>query len=101
MTAGPREVVSRPQWKRLTRHEIAFLRDLVLRAGASGRVTPAARQRGLLAGLRRRGIIEVWYRQNVDQPSLEGPFVSLTIPGFHLACAFVKQRRSSHALQGP
>jgi hypothetical protein len=80
--------------RRLNRYEIALLR-----AGASGRVTLAARQRGDVKELRRRGVVEVWYRQACDAPSLEGPFFALSIPGYQLACAFIRENRGSgHAV---
>jgi|SRR5947209_14773163 len=89
-----------PHRRRLNRCEIALLRDLALRAGASGRVTLAARQRGDIKELRRRGVVEVWYRQAREAPSLEGPFYGLSIPGYQLACSFLSPRRGSHAVQG-
>lgn len=85
-----------PVRRRLYRYEIAVLRDLAKRAGASGRVSLATRQRRDVVDLWRRGFVEVWYRQSCETPSLRGPFFSLTVTGFHLATAFLSPSKRTH-----
>lgn len=74
--------------ERLNNGQIILLRSLVRRGG--GRAVSIDRwRRRSAATLWRRGLIEIWYRQSPDeQPSLQGPYYSLTMNGFHLASHF-------------
>lgn len=85
---------------RLNRDEISLLRDLARRAGLGGLASLAARQRSHAVGLWRRGVVEVWYRQSCDDPSLRGPFFGLSTRGCYLASMFLSPGRSRRAVQG-
>jgi hypothetical protein len=85
-------------FERLTRSQIIILRSLIQRGGATRAVSIDAWQRKPAAPLWRRGLIEIWYRQSVDN-SLEGPFFGLTIFGARLASNFLPRLGVSGAEQ--
>lgn len=80
--------------RRLTRPEISILKSLATRGASSRAISLPHRHRCHAVPLWRRGIVEVWYRQAPDgQPSLQGPYYSLTISGAMLASQFLPAPR--------
>lgn len=79
---------------RLTGPQIGVLRLLLQRTSGLGRgVTLGVRQRAAVVALWRRGLVECWYRQAPEvSPSLQGPYFTLSLAGFNLACCFVRRR---------
>ncbi len=83
--------------------QIVILRSLFMR-GAAVRPVALERswQREFTPSLTRRGLIEVWYRQPLDDDfALRGPFISLSVAGARLAAALFNRapRRFSGAEQ--
>lgn len=83
-------------WKRLNGREIALLRYLGTMASFCFAVSIGRPLRPVAASLCRRRIVECWYRQVPDcEPSLQGPYFSLTHHGARLARAFLRPRASA------
>jgi hypothetical protein len=60
-----------------------------------GRAVAIARYlQGVAATLWRRDLVEIWYRQVPDeQPSMRGPFYTLSLSGWNLASRFLDDRK--------
>lgn len=79
--------------ERLTHTQVAIMRSLHLRSGGRPVTLDASWQREFAAGLSRRGLVEIWYRQALgDDSALRGPFLTLTIAGARLAAALFSNR---------
>lgn len=75
--------------ERLTNSQIVILRSLARRGGNRAVTLDHSWQRKPALPLWRRGLIEIWYRQTPsEQPSLQGPYFSLTTSGAQLASHF-------------
>jgi len=75
--------------ERLSNSQIVVMRSLLTRSGGRPVALDHGWQRGMVLPLSRRGLIEVWYRQSPgEDPSLRGPYFSLSIAGARLAACF-------------
>jgi hypothetical protein len=88
----------RTQHARLRGGQINLLRFLAVRCAMGGMIVLARWQRAIAISLWRRGLVEVWYRQAVDD-TLQGPFFGLSIAGRRLAFLFTAPR-AKRAAQG-
>jgi hypothetical protein len=79
------------KYRRLTGAQINLLRNLAIRCGLGGLVSVARWQRTIALSLWRRGLVEVWYRQAVED-TLQGPYFGLSVAGRHLALLFTAPR---------
>lgn len=93
-----RSLMPRSHYDRLTRSQVIVMRSLAKRSGSSRAVTIDPWQRKPAIPLWRCGLIEIWYRQTVDN-SLQGPFFGLTIFGAQLASNFFPRLGVSGAEQ--
>lgn len=76
--------------ERLDHRQIAIMESLIKRGGSVRAVSLDRKYRERVVPLWRRGLIEVWYRQNSGGgPSLQGPYYGLTIAGAKLASHFL------------
>ena len=74
---------------RLTNSQIVIMRSLFARGGSAMPISLFSWARRCTLHLWRRGLIEIWYKQALDaNPSLRGPFYSLTIAGARMAQTF-------------
>jgi hypothetical protein len=85
------------RFARLTGGQIALLRNLAVRCGLGGLVSVNRWQRSIALALWRRGLIEIWYRQAVED-TLQGPYFGLSVAGRRLALVFTAPRaaRAAH-----
>jgi hypothetical protein len=86
--------------ERLDNKQIVVMRRLI-QHGATGRgiVLPRWMRRSCIP-LWRRGLVEIWYRQNpVDLPAADGPFFRLTDIGAHVALKFFPAPRGSSGVE--
>lgn len=80
--------------ERLSNLQIVIMRSLFKRGGSATPISLLSWQHRSTLNLWRRGLIEIWYKQAVDaNPSLRGPFYSLTIAGTRLAQDFFYTRK--------
>ena len=79
---------------RLNNREIVILRALIKRGAQSRPVSLKKWKRKFVVNLWRRGLVEIWFRQSVDNGST-GPFYALTIFGASLASQFFPAPRGS------
>ena len=86
------------RYERLSGNQITLLRNLAIRCGLGGTVHLPRWQRRNAVALWRRGLVEIWYRQAVED-TLQGPYFGLSIVGRRLALLFTAPR-ASRAAQG-
>jgi hypothetical protein len=72
---------------KLTQAEIDALLFLAKRCGMTGRITLTMQQRRRTIPLWRRGLVEIWWKRLPGDRRQRGPFFSLSVDGFQLACA--------------
>jgi hypothetical protein len=77
----------------LSRFQIVVMRWLAQRGAGHGPISLEAKYREPTLSLARRGIIEIWYRQQPgEHPSLRGPYYRLTIVGAQIAQKFLERK---------
>jgi hypothetical protein len=80
--------------ERLSNLQIVIMRSLFKRGGTATPISLFAWQHRSTLDLWRRGLIEIWYKQAADaNPSLRGPFYTLTIAGTRLAQSFFRTHK--------
>lgn len=80
--------------RRLPPGQVQVITHLLKVCGMGGRVTLSRAQRGHVAPLWRRDLVEIWHRISpFDDPRPHGPFFSLSLAGLHLAYAITAARR--------
>jgi hypothetical protein len=70
--------------ERLSSLQIATLKQLAVCTSDGGQATLAGYQREAMVPLWRGGLLEVWFRQMPDPPTLRGPFFRPTERGWGL-----------------
>jgi len=87
------------RYTRLNSSQINLLRNLAIRCGLGGAVTVSRPYRSIALSLWRRGLVEIWYRQAVED-TLQGPYFGLSIVGRRLALLFTTPRASRAVQRG-
>jgi len=86
-----RRAIAREVRERLNRRQIMLLKTLA-RHGGHRAIAIARYLQDIAATMWRRELVEIWYRQVPEQPSLRGPFYALSLAGWKLASSFLDDR---------
>jgi hypothetical protein len=77
--------------ERLSSLQIATLKQLAICTFHGGQATLTQYQREVMVPLWRTGLLEMWFRQFPDPPTLRGPFFRPTDRGWRLIGALFPQ----------